>query len=470
MYVLVDQVTIDTLPDDALLYVFGFYLARRRSKVEAWHTLVHVCRRWRILVFGSPRHLNLRIKCTNKTLAVRERLDIWPTLPIVISGTFDLKTDPDNIRAALEHHNRICQISLYLFDLRIIKIASLEEPFPILTDLDFGAIGFFQPFDPNPSKFLGGPGSAHLLRSLTLRDLGIPDLLQLLLATPNLVFLCLHNIRSNVLPDEMVATLSSLTRLEILDLCITPPINRSRPGSENQPLLTRTVLPSLTVLKITNGMKNVEDFMARIDAPLLDRLHISIDLPYFDPVILLNIPHLRFISHIPKLRAPDEARIGFRYPRDSKAWIEFVFSTQVSYRVILLEFTSREPEWQIPCLAQFCRSPFFPLPTLKHLYIDRGECERSRQRWHDDTQTTRWLELLQPFVAVKNLYVTKEFALHIVHALQELVGERVMEVLPTLENVSIGEFEPSGPVHQLLKEFVSARQLVGYPLTISRWD
>jgi hypothetical protein len=32
-----------------------------------------------------------------------------------------------------------------------------------------------------------------------------------------------------------------------------------------------------------------------------------------------------------------------------------------------------EPERQFPCLAQFCRSPLFPLPTLECLYIDGGQ-------------------------------------------------------------------------------------------------
>ena len=72
---------------------------------------------------------------------------------------------------------------------------------------------------------------------------------------------------------------------------------------------------------------------------------------------------------------------------------------------------------------------------------------------------------------MNNLYLTKEFALHIAHALQELVvGERVMEVLPTLENVFIDEFQPSGPVHEVINEFAAARQLAGHPIIISPWD
>ena len=104
--------TIDTLSDDDLLYVFDFYLAEA-LEVEAWHTLVHVCRRWRTLVFASPRRLNLRIACTNKT-PVREKLDIWPPLPIVMLGSCFSHTCLDNIIDALKHHDRVCQIELSL--------------------------------------------------------------------------------------------------------------------------------------------------------------------------------------------------------------------------------------------------------------------------------------------------------------------------------------------------------------------
>ena len=159
------QLTIDTLPDDALLYAFDFYVARS-SEVEAWHTLVHVCRRWRILVFGSPRRLNLRIACTDET-PVKEKLYVWPAaLPIVVSGTFKPTTDLGNIKAALERHNRICQIKLFFSRCELEDIvASLEEPFPILTDLDLGAVGLFWPLHLDPSKFLGGSATSAIAYS-----------------------------------------------------------------------------------------------------------------------------------------------------------------------------------------------------------------------------------------------------------------------------------------------------------------
>ena len=53
------------------------------KQLEAWFTLVDVCQRWRILVFGSPRRLNLRLLCTIDR-PVKRVPDVWPTLPIVV--------------------------------------------------------------------------------------------------------------------------------------------------------------------------------------------------------------------------------------------------------------------------------------------------------------------------------------------------------------------------------------------------
>ena len=308
------QLTIDTLPDDALLYVFDFYLALS-SEVEAWHTLVHVCRRWRILVFGSPRRLNLRIACTDDT-PVKEKLDVWPAaIPIVVSGTFKPTTDLGNIKAALERHNRICQIKLFFSRCELEDIvASLEEPFPILTDLDLGAVGLFWPLHLDPSKFLGG--SAHL-RSLTLSGIPIPDL-KILLCTPNLVILRLDRIRGSFLPDEMVTVLSSLAKLKQLDLQF-----ESHPDWENRslPSPTPTVLPSLTVLRIRGDTQNLEDFIARVEAPLLDHLYVLFSFSAFGRVTAFDTPHLiGFISRVPKLKEPDEAYIGFDTD-EFKIWV-----------------------------------------------------------------------------------------------------------------------------------------------------
>ena len=73
--------SIDVLPDDVLLDIFDFFVEEGRQSlskvfVEEWQTLVHVCRRWRSVVFGSPHRLNLRLVCSAKTPA-RDMLDFF---------------------------------------------------------------------------------------------------------------------------------------------------------------------------------------------------------------------------------------------------------------------------------------------------------------------------------------------------------------------------------------------------------
>src|SRR6267154_2277883 len=93
-------VTIDDLSDDDLLVIFDFCVVRLQDlglfhesilfaeqetirKIDSWQSLVHVCRRWRDLVFKSPRRLNLQLLCIPGTSA-RRSLDVWPALPLLI--------------------------------------------------------------------------------------------------------------------------------------------------------------------------------------------------------------------------------------------------------------------------------------------------------------------------------------------------------------------------------------------------
>jgi len=102
---------------------------------------------------------------------------------------------------------------------------------------------------------------------------------------------------------------------------------------------------------------------------------------------------------------------------------------------------------------------------VEHLYILEDEfCD-----WRDDIENSQWLELSHPFTSVRDLYISREFAEHVMPALQELVGERVTEVLPTLHSLFLEEPLPSGPVREIIGQFVAARQLAGHPIAVSRW-
>src|SRR5260221_4187682 len=105
------QVTIGTLPDDVLLKIFKIFINAtycyyNRSEEEEWWCtmLVHVCQRWRNLVFTSPRHLNLQLHFKPPKRSVKRMLDIWPELPICIhADSLDrsMKEVRDDVVAAL---------------------------------------------------------------------------------------------------------------------------------------------------------------------------------------------------------------------------------------------------------------------------------------------------------------------------------------------------------------------------------
>jgi hypothetical protein len=88
-------------------------------------------------------------------------------------------------------------------------------------------------------------------------------------------------------------------------------------------------------------------------------------------------------------------------------------------------------------------------------------------QWQVNVENTQWLELLRRFTTVKSLSLSKEFTPRVVPALQELSGERIMDVLPALQRIFLPESLLSGPVKEALTQFLTARQLSGHPVAVN---
>jgi hypothetical protein len=161
-----------------------------RRGTEAWQLLVHVCRRWRSLVFGSSRRLNLRLYCTPQTPA-KDTLDVWPALPLLVVGNMALSSSgTDNVIAALGRSDRVYSVSLSLENWQLENIlAAMQVPFPELTDLRLASHAGAPPI---PDSFLGG--SARGLRNISLSGIPFPGLPKLLLSATHLVKLRLSSI------------------------------------------------------------------------------------------------------------------------------------------------------------------------------------------------------------------------------------------------------------------------------------
>ena len=150
--------------------------------------MVHVCRRWRSLVFQSPRRLNLRLFCTSQTPAT-DTLDVWPALPLLVSGDMSSSSlaGTDNVIAALGQSNRVCQVDLEsLADWQLEKVmAAMQVSFPELTEMQLGSDDETLPVIPN--SFLDG--SAPRLESFSLDGIPFPGLPKLLRSATQLVSL-----------------------------------------------------------------------------------------------------------------------------------------------------------------------------------------------------------------------------------------------------------------------------------------
>ncbi|KAI9457879.1 hypothetical protein F5148DRAFT_338785 [Russula earlei] len=435
-----DRVTIDTLPDDVLVESFHFYV-NQSILTNEWHKLVHVCQRWRDVVFASPRRLNLRLQYTGKS-PMSEMLDIWPVLPVVMNHALD---SWENVTVALEseHHHRICQINLWDIPTSHWErfAVAMQKPFPKLTYLRFRIQD--NTVASLPDSFLGG--SSPLLRYLSLANCPFPGIPKLLLSANQLVVLSLFNIPDSgyISPQDLVTVLSAMSRLETLSLGFRSPLY---PASRPPPPLTRSGLPALTGLTFCGVHEYLEGLLAPIEVPLLNKL----DVTFFMDIDFV-IPQLhRLITKAESFKRCDIAIV-----RTSDRAIRFtVYRDTNKLPTLLLEIRCRELDWQLGSLAQVCSSSLPFLSTLVHLDIVDGNVPQSH--WKDEMETTQWLELLAPLTAMKVLHLSHQVAPHVCQALEELVGERVTEVLPALQNIFLEGLEPLGSVPKYIEGFIAA--------------
>src|SRR5258708_11173038 len=174
--------------------------------------------------------------------------------------------------AALEHNDRICEISLWhVSSLELEEVlASMQKPCPVLTDLtirwrdDYGAAPIV------PESFLGG--SAPRMRHLRLNYIPFPGLPKLLLSATHLVTLDLWGIPNSgyFTPEAIVTGLSTSTSLEEFMLEFESPLSRPKRESRRPPPFTPSILPALPRFCFRGAREYLEELVPRIDTPLLD--------------------------------------------------------------------------------------------------------------------------------------------------------------------------------------------------------
>jgi F-box-like len=458
------RATIGSLPDNVLIEIFDFYQVKTEVKHEHpwdWEKLVHVCRRWRYIIFESPVRLNLELICTEKS-PVRKLLDVWPPFPLIIQfnfgdhirGRIDVT---DNLIAALERRDRVRRIHLgfpthMLLDHhepseRIVTARQWEESFPALRSLSLGSLW---PKIVLPDTFLNG--STPCLQTLFLSDISFLSLPRILSSTSDLTWLLLFYIPDSgyIPPETMATSLSAQPKLKHLAIMFKTPAPHVERRNLPVPPPTRIVLPALTSITFSGESEYFEVLAARFDAPLLDDLTIIFsNQPDFD------IPQtVRFSSHLAS--SSHSLTLLFKLPKSA------MISFHSTPRCHKLEICCDRPDHQVIFVTHIC-SQILPRSSVKSLSI---ECD-SRI---DDINSTQWLQLFHLFPSVQSLQISVHLEQSITSALETPAEESLAaaEVFPSLHSLSIVGNQSGETVQQPIRSFVAARQHSGRPVAVSR--
>ncbi|KAH9957731.1 hypothetical protein BGW80DRAFT_1465608 [Lactifluus volemus] len=456
------RVTIRSLPENVLLDIFDIY---RTSCIVPpsylwWHVLVHVCGRWRYIVFQSPLRLHLRLQC-NANTPVKKTLDVWPrTFPIVIQESRSrLPLSGANIIAALKHHDRVSEIILYTTSTVLKRLYRvMKKPYPVLTHLRLH-ISNSKLVPVLRDTFLGG--SAPRLESLSLVGVSFLALPKLLPSCHDLVSVVLAEIPNTGYhsPEAMVTALSVLTKLKEVSIGFESPASRPDPTNRPPSLLTRIVLPSLTSLWFFGASEYFEDLVARIDTPAI----LSVDARFFNQLDF-DIPHfLQFIGRTQIPRFFEEVKLDFI---DKRVYIHVGHRDPPGgQKALSISISCHALDWQVAFVAQICRniSPF--LSNVERLLIATSHPDDVVfSDWKDYVDNPQWLELFHAFSALQHMRIPPRLGGIIGSALQELTGERVMDALPMLHHLHLPS--PSASTQQAIQPFISSRQRSNHPVTV----
>ena len=363
-----------------------------------------------------------------------------------------MSNDEDDVVALFEHLDRICDIRLSVTSSQLGKVSmAMQEPLPMLTRLHIFSR------DGNglvlPAEFLGG--SVPCLQDITLSGIPYPSLPTLLLSATDLVTLSLRSIPPTgyIVPEALASCLAMLNRLKSIHIEFQ---TATRPDLIPRPPETRAVLPALTEFEFQGASEYLEDLVARIDGPQLNRIHTV----YLNQIVDFQAAQLSdFVD-----RSVGSGLALFRHAEVTFArdFVSFDLYPQTyhpssDWGVVRTAISCKGIDWQVSHMAQVL-SQFSAILSNVVLLQLKAEVEEDSEL---EGTNVEWLHLLHQFFTVQTLRVSRELAGHVALALEDITAGMVGEVLPFLDSICL-----VGQPASSIKKFVVARQLSGRPVTV----
>jgi hypothetical protein len=437
---------------------------------------VHVCQRWRNIIFASPRQLELYLACSDRT-SVRKNLGFWPaTLPLSLDYSLFCRRptpeDEDNVVSTLEYTARIHNIEIHAGAPLIKKaVSAMRKSFPALIRLDLLSYSSeSDSFPVIPRKFLGG--SIPHVQYLHLQNISFPHLTTFLLSARSLITLTLNHIPPNgyILPEVMAKCLATLTNLTTFSISCyeeTSPSDQwqSRPDSQ-----MRAILSALTYFSYKGHSSYLEDFLAQVDMPRVD--YISIEYPMHQ----IQASQLsRFIERTENFKIDQltRAEVVFYDEDPFFALGRPKGKSNQDNLIVKILFDEAYLETHVRAMVYVLRqlAPIFPNVDVLYargFYVPRQS---------SDMDITEWLPLFRLFPAVEVLRLSGGAGVYIVSALEDTTAEMVTEVLPVLRLIRLVKDKLDNEDDEVdedfwnestasTERFLFLRQFSGCPVTV----
>ena len=384
-----------------------------------------------------------------------DTLSHLPPLPLSIDYSDRTRTmtreDDDNIHLGLQQHGRARWVvlqgpssSLHMW------LRPMNNLFPRLEDLTLTSTSTEE-----LSLILPEALQAPDLHRLSLHGIGLPKGSPLLSSAVSLSTLSLTHIGASnyFTPEHLVTQLRDLPLLEELSIGFAIPI--PLPSSEGALLpapISSVTLPSLRRLTFRGVDVYIDNLVAQINTPLLERLSLTL---FFDLTFtLVNVTE--FIQRTEGFGC-FVARIVFN---------EYAASIDAEQQgiqtgILSLHINCEPLDWQADSVAQVCNALGKVVSAVEDLTLDL-DADGMPSDWEDTLDIMLWHDLLMPFIGVKKLRIGRLLTSGLSQSLQSVTGELVLELLPELQELEA--YIETDDEEERFSAFAKIRESMGRPV------
>ena len=361
--------------------------------------------------------------------------------------------DEGSMLAGLQQHCRIRRVAIQAPSPSLRScLLTMSNNFPVLDDLSLLCTT-----EGEETLVLPHTLQTPNLRHLKLQGIGLPIELPLLAFTgntPTLITLTLTRISPYCYfpPAYLVTQLQGLPHLEELSIGFAVPV--PLPSTEGKLLPAPTLhvsLPTLKRLLFSGVGVYLENFVAQIKAPLLQRLTITL---FFELTYTLG-KLSQFVQMAEGLRCLP-ARVLF-----DSVGVSVTTSSGESQdsRGLTLNVGCKPLDWQIDSATQVC--DVLGPTTVEELTLDL-DGDGMPSNWENTLHSTLWHGLLLPFSHLKKLCIGSALTSELSDALKPDAGGLVLSLLPGLQDLEV-QFD----IDDAFSTFIKSRERPGQPICLS---